>query len=180
LPKSRRRKTAKSKKRSRLEQNKSRKRRNKVVVIVLVALLLVALTIFLVSGLNLFQKAPLGSSSESQANEVTTASGLKYIDLVPGSGESPRPGQTVTVHYTGMLENGVKFDSSLDRGQPFSFRIGVGQVIKGWDEGVMTMKVGGKRRLIIPPELGYGATGSPPKIPPNSTLIFEVELLSVN
>ena len=86
----------------------------------------------------------------------------------------------VTVHYTGTLQNGKKFDSSVDRGQPFQFAIGTGRVIKGWDEGVMTMKVGGKRRLIVPPELGYGALGRRPTIPGNSTLIFEVELLGVN
>lgn len=118
-----------------------------------------------------------GSSTQS---EVTTASGLKYIDEVVGTGDSPKPGQNVTVHYTGTLENGTKFDSSVDRGQPLPFRIGTGAVIKGWDEGVMTMKVGGKRRLIVPPKLGYGAAGFPPSIPPNATLIFEVELLSVN
>lgn len=111
--------------------------------------------------------------------QMTTASGLKYVDLVVGTGESPRPGQMVTVHYTGTLENGRKFDSSVDRGQPYTFQIGVGRVIKGWDEGVMTMKIGGKRKLIIPPDLGYGERGSPPVIPPSATLIFNVELLGV-
>ena len=111
--------------------------------------------------------------------EVTTASGLKYIDEVVGRGDKPQPGKSVTVHYTGTLQDGTKFDSSVDRGQPFTFMIGVGQVIKGWDEGVMSMKVGGKRKLIIPPDLGYGATGSPPTIPPNATLLFDVELLGV-
>src|SRR3954466_3189360 len=110
---------------------------------------------------------------------VTTPSGLKYIDEKEGTGASPTKGKKVTVHYTGTLTNGKKFDSSLDRGQPFSFVIGVGQVIKGWDEGVMTMKVGGKRQPPIPANLGYGARGFPPVIPPNSDLNFDVELLGV-
>ena len=115
----------------------------------------------------------------SAANMVKTPSGLAYVDLVPGSGASPAPGKQVKVHYTGWLENGTKFDSSVDRGEPFVFTIGAGQVIPGWDEGVMSMKVGGKRKLIIPPQLGYGAAGAGGVIPPNATLIFEVELLDV-
>jgi len=113
-----------------------------------------------------------------QAVEGTPEKGLKIEDLVVGVGISPQPGQQVTVHYTGTLEDGTKFDSSRDRGEPFTFRIGVGKVIKGWDEGVMTMKVGGKRKLIIPPQLGYGSRATGP-IPANSTLIFEIELLEV-
>ena len=116
-------------------------------------------------------------TQEEIDNAVTTESGLKYIDLKEGDGESPQKGQTVTVDYTGTLENGKKFDSSRDRKQPFSFKIGVGQVIKGWDEGVASMKVGGQRILIIPPELGYGSRGAGGVIPGNATLIFDVELL---
>ena len=114
---------------------------------------------------------------------MTTPSGLKIIDTQPGTGASPKTGQTCVMHYTGWLyENatkGKKFDSSVDRNEPFSFKIGVGQVIRGWDEGVSTMKVGGKRTLIIPPELGYGARGAGGVIPANATLIFDVELLGV-
>ena len=121
----------------------------------------------------------LVNRGEKVGAEVTTLSGLKYSDLVVGTGATPQKGQTVTVHYTGTLENGKKFDSSLDRGKPADFRIGVGSVIKGWDEGLMTMKVGGKRRLVIPSKLGYGPQGRPPDIPGNSTLIFDVELLGV-
>ncbi|MCP6762686.1 MAG: FKBP-type peptidyl-prolyl cis-trans isomerase [Fischerella sp. CENA71] len=120
------------------------------------------------------------ADANSEANVVTTPSGLKYIDLEEGTGATPQPGQTVTVHYTGTLENGKKFDSSRDRNQPFKFKIGQGQVIKGWDEGLSTMKVGGRRQLIIPAELGYGARGAGGVIPPNATLIFDVELLKVS
>jgi FKBP-type peptidyl-prolyl cis-trans isomerase len=118
-------------------------------------------------------------SSASEGKEVTTSSGLQYIDQVVGTGEIAKAGQTVSVHYTGWLTNGKKFDSSVDRGQPFSFRLGVGQVIKGWDEGVQGMKIGGKRKLTIPSNLGYGARGAGGLIPPHATLVFDVELLGV-
>jgi FKBP-type peptidyl-prolyl cis-trans isomerase FkpA len=111
----------------------------------------------------------------------TTASGLQYDDTAPGTGATAKAGQSVTVHYTGWLyadgKKGAKFDSSKDRGDPFVFGLGQGQVIKGWDEGVAGMKVGGKRTLVIPPQLGYGARGAGGVIPPNATLLFEVELL---
>jgi len=111
---------------------------------------------------------------------ITTPSGLKYEEIKVGTGAKPKKGQVIKVHYTGTLENGTKFDSSRDRGQPFEFNIGAGQVIPGWDEGLSTMKVGGRRKLIIPSKLGYGPGGTPDgTIPPNATLIFDVELLGV-
>lgn len=109
----------------------------------------------------------------------TSSTGLKFKDLKKGKGQRPRKGQKAIVHYTGWLKNGKKFDSSLDRGQPFSFVLGKGQVIKGWDEGVRGMKVGGKRRLLVPSHLGYGRRGAGNAIPPNATLIFDVKLLGV-
>lgn len=127
----------------------------------------------------------LAGISEAQAagKTMTTPSGLNIEDTKEGAGASPKTGQTCVMHYTGWLyENGVKgakFDSSVDRGQPFKFTIGVGQVIKGWDEGVASMKVGGKRTLIIPAQLGYGARGAGRVIPPNATLMFDVELLGI-
>ena len=113
------------------------------------------------------------------ADKIKTASGLEYVDEVVGDGASPSTGQKVTVHYTGTLLDGRKFDSSKDRNQPFVFTIGKGQVIKGWDEGVATMKIGGRRILTVPPQLGYGAAGAGNVIPPNATLLFDVELLGV-
>ena len=127
--------------------------------------------------------APSSSNAQTPGQSMTTSSGLRAEDSKVGTGASPKPGQICVMHYTGWLYNngirGKKFDSSVDRGQPFEFIIGRGQVIKGWDEGVATMKVGGKRTLIIPPALGYGASGAGAAIPPNATLLFEVELLGV-
>ncbi|MCX6826603.1 MAG: FKBP-type peptidyl-prolyl cis-trans isomerase [candidate division Zixibacteria bacterium] len=120
-----------------------------------------------------------GGTKKGSKKEITTKTGLKYIDIKVGQGASPKKGDTVQVHYTGWLLNGRKFDSSVDRNLPFEFRIGMGEVISGWDEGVMTMKVGGKRKLIIPPILAYGNKNVGGIIPPNSTLVFEVELLGI-
>lgn len=112
-------------------------------------------------------------------NIITSESGLQHVDVAVGHGDTPKKGQTVEVHYTGCLENGKKFDSSYDRGKPLMFTLGVGQVIKGWDEGLSSMKVGGKRQLIIPPHLGYGTHGAGNVIPPNATLVFDVELVGI-
>jgi peptidylprolyl isomerase len=127
--------------------------------------------------------APTTAAAQTAGKTMTTPSGLQITDTQVGTGATPKPGQTCVMHYTGWLyeggAKGKKFDSSLDRGQPFEFPIGRQRVIAGWDEGVATMKVGGKRTLIIPPALGYGARGAGGAIPPNATLIFEVELLDV-
>ena len=127
--------------------------------------------------------AQAAAPAQGQPAMTTTASGLQFTDSTVGTGASPQTGQTCVMHYTGWLYTdgvkGKKFDSSLDRGQPFEFKIGAGQVIKGWDEGVASMKVGGKRTLIIPAALGYGARGAGGVIPPNATLMFDVELLGV-
>jgi peptidylprolyl isomerase len=139
----------------------------------------------LVTGLSgvLVAASVITASAQTAGKTMTTSSGLQITDSVIGTGATPKTGQTCVMHYTGWLyENGVKgkkFDSSVDRGQPFEFPIGAGRVIRGWDEGVATMKVGGKRTLIIPPALGYGARGAGGVIPPNATLMFDVELLVV-
>lgn len=133
------------------------------------------------SGLSPLLIANCGGKSDEAAvgKEITTESGLTYIDQVLGTGPMPQAGQTIVVHYTGRLEDGTKFDSSVDRGQPFTFQVGAGQVIKGWDEGLLSMRVGGKRTLTIPPQLAYGERGAGNVIPPNATLVFDVELLEI-
>ena len=119
------------------------------------------------------------SPTKVTGKPTTTVSGLQYWEITAGTGTTAVSGKSVTVHYTGWLTDGKKFDSSVDHGQPFTFQLGAGRVIKGWDEGVAGMKIGGKRQLRIPPELGYGARGAGGVIPPNATLIFDVELLEV-
>lgn len=175
MPQSRHRKTGKARKRpkgsypaTKPKPLAGRNRQARIIAIVVVLALAAAAIAYLISN----REGVSGS-------EVTTASGLKYTDVVVGTGASPQKGQSVTVHYTGTLEKGTKFDSSYDKGKPADFRIGVGAVIRGWDEGLMSMKVGGKRKLVIPSALGYGPSGRPPSIPGNSTLIFDVELLGV-
>jgi FKBP-type peptidyl-prolyl cis-trans isomerase len=121
----------------------------------------------------------IAADEKKDEKVITTASGLKYVERKIGDGKEAKEGAKVYVHYTGTLENGKKFDSSLDRGKPIDFNLGRGDVIKGWDEGIAGMKVGGKRKLIIPPKLAYGEAGRPPTIPENATLIFEVELVDV-
>ena len=137
----------------------------------------------LIAGLSGLIAAGSPTPAAAQAKTMTTASGLQITDSVAGTGASPKTGQICVMHYTGWLyvngAKGKKFDSSVDRGTPFEFPIGTGRVIKGWDEGVASMKVGGKRTLIIPPALGYGASGAGGVIPPNATLVFDVELLGV-
>ena len=144
---------------------------------------LLALSVAIASTALLAAGAAAPAIAQTPGRTMTTASGLQITDTQVGTGASPKTGQTCVMHYTGWLyQNGAKgqkFDSSVDRGQPFEFPLGMGRVIKGWDEGVASMKVGGKRTLIIPPELGYGARGAGGVIPPNATLMFEVELLGV-
>ncbi len=144
-----------------------------IILGLLVALLLV------LSGCSAKETENQTEGDEQAMDVITTASGLQYQDLAVGSGAEAKAGDTVSVHYTGWLEDGTKFNSSLDRNQPFVFTLGKGAVIQGWDEGVAGMQIGGKRRLTIPPDLGYGSRGAGNVIPPNATIIFEVELLGI-
>ena len=173
MPQSRHRKTTKAKKRpkgsyavSGAKPQTGKNRNLRIGAIVVVAALAVAAVSYVI--------AHRGASG---GPEIVTASGLKYVDLVQGNGPSPRLSQTVVVHYVGTLENGTKFADSHEDGHPSEFRLG--EMIPGWKEGIPSMKVGGKRKLFVPAPLAYGAQGQPPKIPPNATLIFEVELLSI-
>jgi len=150
----------------------------------LTAALLAAAFPFLISACAKTQDAPdetaeQTGTGEPEAGEVVTSTGLKYVDLEVGNGPEAQPGDTVDVHYTGRLVDGTKFDSSLDRQEPLTFRLGAGEVIEGWDQGIAGMKVGGKRKLTIPPDLGYGDEGAQGVIPPGATLIFDVKLLKI-
>lgn len=141
----------------------------------------IGLSIITLLGMICWTATPAWSGTETQPSPKVqkTASGLEYIIFDPGKGENPKTGQKVRVHYEGKLKDGTVFDSSRARGTPLAFTLGVGQVIPGWDEGIALLKPGGRAQLIIPPDLAYGARGVPPKIPPNATLIFDVELVAV-
>src|SRR3989344_5955813 len=149
----------------------------KSIVIAAIAILAIVL-LFYFSG-KFFPQKENGSLDSNMNKEIVMENGLKVEDVKLGTGAEAKEGNMITAHYTGTLLDGTKFDSSLDRGTPFSFQLGSGQVIAGWDQGVPGMKVGGKRKLTIPPDLAYGEQGIPGAIPPNATLIFEIELLSV-
>lgn len=155
------------------------KKRASILLAAATALLFLAPRIFADEKTHTGEK----TDKKGESKMTKTASGLQYEDTKVGTGAEPKTGQTCVMHYTGWLwENnakGKKFDSSVDRGQPFEFMLGMGRVIKGWDEGVSTMKVGGKRNLLIPPQLAYGARGAGSAVPPNATLLFEVELLGI-
>lgn len=163
--------------RSERARRRAAKQRNRRLLIG--GIILVALVVIGYFAITALQNRNSTSSSSSSGQVTTTSSGLQVIDEVVGSGQEAKTGDTVSVNYTGWLADGTKFDSSYDRNQTFDFTLGAGKVIKGWDEGVVGMKVGGKRKLIIPPDLAYGATGYPPVIPANATLTFEIELVAI-
>ena len=154
----------------RAKRRAARQRNTRIAVIAVIVLAVLS-----IAGFSLFSSRQKGATD----NMTTTASGLKYEDLVVGTGNAVTAGNTVSVHYTGWLTDGTKFDSSVDRNMPFEFTVGARMVIAGWDEGLVGMKVGGKRKLIIPPNLGYGEAGAGGVIPPNATLVFEIELLEI-
>ena len=157
---------------ARAQRRLARVRNTRIAIIVILVAIVALVAFFAIQ-----KQKP--QTTTGGGNMVTTQSGLQYQHLVVGSGVEAVAGKSVIVHYTGTLQEGSKFDSSVDRNKPFTFTLGAGQVIPGWDEGVAGMKVGGKRKLVIPPDLGYGAQGYPPVIPANATLTFEVELLDV-
>ena len=161
--------------RSERAQKRAIKQRNQRIGLVLFLLLVIAAIAYLAFGDQLFPK----DAAPGEVNWSTTASGLKISDETKGSGNPVKTGDTVSVHYTGYLTDGAKFDSSLDRNTPFEFTVGAGRVIPGWEEGLVGMQVGGKRSLLVPPELAYGVQGYPPIIPGNATLRFDIELLAI-
>jgi len=161
--------------RSERARKRAAKVKNQRIAIIVIVVLLLA-----VVGYSLYKSQTPSAPEISDADLITTTSGLQYQDLEVGAGAEAKPGDQVSVHYTGWLEDGTKFDSSVDRNEPFQFQLGAGMVIQGWDEGVAGMKVGGKRKLVIPSNLGYGAAGAGGVIPPNASLIFDVELLAIN
>jgi FKBP-type peptidyl-prolyl cis-trans isomerase len=159
---------------ARAQRRAARVRNTRIAIIVILVVVVALVAFFAIQKSNKKTNTATGGG-----NMITTQSGLQYQDLVAGAGAEAVAGKSVTVHYTGTLQDGSQFDSSVDRNQPYSFTLGAGQVIPGWDEGVAGMKVGGKRKLVIPPNLAYGAQGYPPVIPANATLTFDVELLEV-
>ena len=161
--------------RSERAQKRAIKQRNQRIGLALFLLLAAAAVAYLAFGDQLFSS----TASPNGEDWTTTSSGLKWQDTQAGSGDAAATGDTVSVHYTGYLENGTKFDSSLDRGAPYQFTVGAGEVISGWDEGLVGMQTGGQRILLIPPDLAYGARGYPPVIPANATLRFEIELIAI-
>ncbi|GAB4578565.1 MAG: FKBP-type peptidyl-prolyl cis-trans isomerase [Anaerolineales bacterium] len=165
----------KAQRRSERAEARAKRRRNQQIALVTVGVAIVALILIFAFRGNSADDGGTAGTGEL----ITTASGLQYEDVIIGNGPVAQAGQTVAVHYTGKLEDGTVFDSSLDRGQPIEFQLGTGAVIAGWDEGIAGMQVGGQRKLIIPPDLGYGPQGFPPTIPPNATLYFDVELMEI-